>query len=225
MSPLLKDGKYKVSEKEPDSALDMNLRQWIMARPRLLDPELLPLFERLHEFASHVESEGFVPALKHLAGDVVVYSETVDLTELIGEKLCRGISAGGNGIERKSVQEMLYFCTGIVPDLPAAEFGKRIEAFLAFNGSKGLIRVFLSVHLSNLIFTDLHDSLKASHPEVVRGRMEAIERICQKAAAAAVRSLNTWSEPDPSSVATLLSDLKTGIMRTLGGGVSFHRGA
>jgi len=224
MSRILKDGKYKAGEKELDLVLEMNLRQWLTAWPCLLDPEVQPLFKQLHEFACHVRSAGFGPALKNLAGGLEVCSTTIDLTELIVDRLCLGIGASGNGIERKSLQETLYFCTGIAPELRPPEFGKRFEIFLALSGSKGLIRVFLSAHLANLIFTDLHDSLEASAPEVSRGRMEAIERICQKAAATAVRSLKTWSEPDSSSMATLLLDLKAEMTRMLGDRVSLHRG-
>jgi len=223
MSQLLKDGKYRTSPKDSDLVLEMYLRRWT-ARPRLLDPAINPLFERMHEFARQVHSAGFGPALKNLAGDIACGSGPPELTELIGERLCQGINASGNVIERKSLEETLYFCTGLVPDLPPLEFGKRLESFLALRGSKGLIRVFLSAYVSNLIYTNLHDSLKASDPKVLHGRMEAIERICHKAAATAVRSLNTWSEPDPSAVATLISDLRAGMTRTFGSRRSLHRG-
>jgi len=221
MSQLLKDGKYRTSEKDPDLVLEMYLRRWTMARPDLLDPAISLLFERLHEFARHVHSAGFGPAFKNLGGDIACCSGP---SELIGKKLCQGISASGNVIERKSLEETLLLCTGVVPDLLPLEFGKRLEGFLALRGSKGLIRVFLSAYLSNLIYTDLQDSLRVSDPRVLDGRMEAIERICQKAAATAVRSLNTWSEPDPSSVATLVSDLKAGMTRMFGSRRSLHRG-
>ena len=224
MSQLLKDGKYRTSEKDPDLVLEMFLRRWTMARPDLLDPAISLLFERLHEFAHHVHSAEFGPAFKNLGGDIACCSGPSELTELIGKKLCQGISASGNVIERKSLEETLLLCTGVVPDLLPLEFGKRLEGFLALRGSKGLIRVFLSAYLSNLIYTDLQDSLRVSDPRVLDGRMEAIERICQKAAATAVRSLNTWSEPDPSSVATLVSDLKAGMTRMFGSRRSLHRG-
>ena len=66
----LSDLQYKEGRKEPDFVLEMNLRQWMMARPRLLDPEVQPLLKRLHEFARHVQSAGFGRALKNLAGDI-----------------------------------------------------------------------------------------------------------------------------------------------------------
>src|SRR3989475_7501948 len=159
----------------------MNLRQWMTARPRLLDPEVQPLFKQLYEFACDVQSAGFGPALKNLAGGIAGSSTTIDLTELIADRLCQGINVSGSGIERKSLQETLYFCTGIAWELPPLEFGKRLESFLALSGNKGLIRLFLSAHLSNLIFTNLYDFLKASPPDVLRTRTEAIERICRKA--------------------------------------------
>jgi len=224
MSQLLKDGKYKASEKDPDLVLEMFLRRWTMARPDLLDPAISLLFERLHEFARHVHSAGFDPAFKNLGGDIACCSGTSELMELIGKRLCQSISASGNVIERKSLEETLLLCTGVVPDLLPLEFGKRLEGFLALRGSKGLIRVFLSLYVSNLIYLDLHGFFRVSDPRVLHGQLEAIDRICRKAAATAVRSLNTWSEPDPSSVATLVSDLRAGMTRMLGSRRSLHRG-
>ena len=204
----LKDGKHRAPEKELDWVLEMNLREWMTAKPYLLDPEVQPLLKQLYEFARAVQSSGFGPLLDDLTVGIAVIASTSDLTERIADRLCHGIRAGDLDIERKSLQETLYLSTGIAPGLPVLEFGKRLESFLSFRGSKGLIRVFLGTHLSNLIFNDLRESLRSA-PKVLCGRLEAIERICQKAAAKAVRSLNTWSEPDPDWMAALLLNLKT----------------
>jgi len=221
MSRVSKNRNYKDSVKDLDSVLEMNLRQWMSATPGLLEPEVQRLLEQMHEFARQIQRGGFAPAVQNLASDVTGSSRTVDLTELIADSLCRT----GNSIKRKSLQETLYYCTGIAPELLVHEFGKRFESFLALSGSKGLIRIFLSLHLSNLILTDLHDSMQASTPEEFCGQMEAIERICQEAAAAAVRSVNDWLEPDQISMATLLLDLKAEMARMLSNRVSLQHGA
>src|SRR5438552_17822051 len=105
----LSDLQYKEGRKEPDFVLEMNLRQWMTARPRLLDPEVQPLLKRLHECARHVQSAEFGRALKTLAADLADCSGTVDLTEWIGESVSQYSSHSGNDIERKSWQEPLYF--------------------------------------------------------------------------------------------------------------------
>ena len=183
-----------------DLLLEVNLRQWMTATPGLLDPKVQRLLKQMYEFARQIQLVGFGPALKNLAGEVAVVSKAIDLTDLIADRLCRGIDASGNSIERKSLQETLYFCTGIAPELLAPQFGKRLETYLALNGSKGLIQVFLSTHLSNLILMDLHDSLQAATPEIFRTRMVAIERLCETAAKLLVRSWAKWPKLTQSSI-------------------------
>ena len=209
----LKVGKRRTGEKELDWVLERSLREWMTAKLSLLDPEISPILKQLYEFARAVQSSGLASLLHNLRGGVAVTVSTIHLTELITDKLCQAIWAGGHDIERKSLQETLYFSTGTVPDLPPLEFAKRLESFLSLRGSKGLIRVFLSAHLSNLIVNDLCDSLR-SVPETLSGRLEAIDRICRTAAAYSVRSLDAWSEPNEGRVAALLSDLKAKMIET-----------
>src|SRR6266478_45499 len=150
MSRVSKNRNCRDSE-DMDLLLEVNLRQWMTATPGLLDPKVQRLLKQMYEFARQIQLVGFGPALKNLAGDVAVVSKRIDLTDLIADRLCRGIDDSGSSIERKSLQETLYFCTGIAPELLAPQFGRRFESFLALSGCKGLIQVFLSTHLSNLI--------------------------------------------------------------------------
>jgi hypothetical protein len=225
MTKQCKDLKYKASEEDLDLVLKMKVRQWMTAKPRLIESDLQLLFQRMHEFAREIRFGGFGPALKKLTGDGAESSRAVHLTELIADTLCQGIDVSDNGIQRKSLQETLYFCTGITPQLLQPEFGRRFDSFLALSGSKGFIRVFLSVHLSNLIFRDLYDSLVASAPEELRARTEVIEKMCQKVAATAVAPLKDWLEPNHKVISTLLLDLNAEIMRMLSDRIAFHRGA
>jgi hypothetical protein len=220
-----KDLKYKANEKDLDSVLEMKLRQWMTARPRLLEPDVQQLFKRMHEFALEIRMGGFGPAINNLANDDTGFLKAISLTELIADRLCEGIDGSDNGIKIKSLQETLYLCTGIRPELLPPEFGRRFEDFLALSGSKGFIRVFLRVHLANLIFRDLRDSLQGSALEELCDRTEAIDRMCQKVADAAVRPVNDWPELDGSLMASLLLDLKAEMTRMLNNEVSFYQGA
>src|SRR2546425_6640702 len=85
----LSDLQYKEGRKEPDFVLEMNLRQWMMVRPRLLDPEVQPLLKRLHEFARHVQSAGFGRALKNLAGDIARSEEHTSELQSLAYLVCR----------------------------------------------------------------------------------------------------------------------------------------
>src|SRR5438445_12775488 len=101
----LSDLQYKEGRKEPDFVLEMNLRQWMTARPRLLDPEVQPLLKRLHEFARNAQSAGFGRALKNLAGDIADCSGTPVLTGWIGEGISHGISDSAIATQTNSLPE------------------------------------------------------------------------------------------------------------------------
>jgi hypothetical protein len=209
-----------------DSYATAKLQQWLTARVDFLSPEIKLLLEQLHEFAWQIHSQGFSFAILRKQINIAAEGATsVALFELIADSMCRAIGPSERAIAMKSLQETLYICVEVSPDLSASELGRRLESYLELSGSKGLIQVFLSTHLSNLIFTDLHDSLQAPTIEEWRRRIEAIERICQKASTVAVRSLNEWPRPDRRLTTTLLLDLKAEMTRMLSDTVSLHRGA
>jgi hypothetical protein len=225
MSRASSNRKPRESERDPDLILERSLQHWMSAKPDLMDSGLQRLLTEMHDFARQIQLRGFVSALKKLGGDIPGSSKTIDLMELMAEGLCRDLEADGKSVKRKSLQETFYFCTGIAPDLLVPEFGKRLETFLALSGSKGLIRMFLSLYLSNLILIDLHDSMHASSAQELRRRVEAIERICQDASAAAVRSIKDWSQFEGSLTSILLGNLKAEMEKMLSAGVSLRHGA
>ena len=213
MNRIWKDRKYNAREKDRDPALKMRLQQWVNTKVCLLEPDVPLLFHRLHEFAQGIRFEGFTFAFSNLGGGIRESATAVDLIESLSEALCRGLDM--NDITKKSLQETLYFCTGIAPQLSQTEFGRRLESFVALHGSKGFIRMFLGVHLSNLIFKDLYDFLVGSAAEQLRARTELIEQICHKAGTRAVKPATDWSKQDESLLSTLDVDLNTDIFRAL----------
>jgi hypothetical protein len=152
------------------------------------------LLEQLNEFGASVHREGFEPTLKKKMNIALEGTATIGLLESIANLLSRDIAASERAITTKSLQETFFLCTEIDPRSSPFQIGQRLETYLEINGSKGLIRQFLSVHLCNLILIDLHDSLQTPGLEMFQGRMEAIERLCQAAARLAVRSWGKWPQ-------------------------------
>jgi hypothetical protein len=211
MSRPWKDRKYGAGEKAADLGLKLRLQQWVTTKIYLLEPDMPLLLNHLYEFAQGIRFGGFNLAFKELGGDISESATALYSIESLSEALCRGLD--GDDVIKKSLQETLYFCTEITPELPQPEFGKKLENFVTVRGSKGFIRMFLGVHLPNLIFHDLYEFLAASAPEELRARTEVIEQICQKVATRAVRPLTDWSKPDETLLSTLDQDLNTEIFR------------
>ena len=175
-----------------DSNAAAKLQQWLRARVDPIGPETNLLLEQLNEFGAAVHGEGFESTVKKKMNIALEGTATIGLLESIANLLSRDISASERAIATKSLQETFFLCTEVDPRSSPFQIGQRLETYLEINGSKGLIRQFLSVHLCNLILIDLHDSLQAPGLEMFQGRMEAIERLCQAASRLAVRSWGKW---------------------------------
>ena len=175
-----------------DPYVTAKLQQWLRARRDPIGPEIKLLVEQLNEFGSAVHREGFESAVRKKMNIAVEGTATIGLLESIAKLICSDIDASERTIGAKSLQETFFLCTGIDALSSPFQIGQRLETYLRINGSKGLIRQFLGIHLCNVILIDLHDSLQASGIEMFQGQMEAIERLSQKVARLAVRSWGKW---------------------------------
>jgi hypothetical protein len=185
-----------------DSYATTKLQEWLRARAYPVGPESKLLLEQLHEFAWQVHSEGLDSILRKRINIAPEGTTTIALFESIADLLCRGIGTNDRAMAMKSLQETFFVCTEVEPDLSPSQLGKRLESYLELRGSKGLIRTFLSVHLSNLIFMDLHGSLQAPAQELFRSRIEGIERLCQTVAGLSVRSWSKWPKHPGSLISS-----------------------
>lgn len=121
----------------------------------------------LDEWAASVLAEGLEPVLRGIAG-LPISATASDLIELIAEGLTRNAQGRQRDVLRKSIQETLYYSTGMEHALSRFDFEERLKRFLRGRGIAGFVRVFLSVHVFNVIWfqtsetsratTDLHDS-------------------------------------------------------------------
>ena len=187
-----------------DSYATTKLQQWLRARVDPLSPEIKILLEKLHEFGWQVHSEGFDSIFRRKISIAAEGATTVGLFESIANLMCRGIGTSERAIAVKSLQETLFLCSDVDLNQSPSQVGKRLESYLDLSGSKGLIRVFLSVHLSNLIFIDLHDSLQTPRLEMFERRMEGIERLCQTTAGLSVRSWAKWPKLTHTTISSAI---------------------
>ena len=155
----------------------------------LFGPELGILLQRLHRFASQIHTESFGSVIETVAGEA-----STELVEEMAHALSQDICGRSRMIADKSLQETLFYCTGVEPDLPRHEFGKQLETFLELHGSKGLIGLFLRLHLFNLIWIDLQDGSTVNRVVDARfsSRLEDLDRICDAAASASIRPWVKW---------------------------------
>ena len=186
-----------------DSDATAELQKWLKERADSESPEIKRLLEQLHEFGSQVHLEGFDSILRKKI-KTAKETATVGLVESIANWICRETGANQRAVAMKSLQETLFLCINIDSDLPPSEVGRRLETYVELSGSKGLIRLFLSIHFSNLIFFDLHNSLQEPAVETFQKRVAAIEQLCQTAAGLAVRSWRKWPELTNTAVSSAI---------------------
>ncbi len=82
-----------------------------------------------------------------------------ELNEVIAESLARHTRGIENQILRKSIEETLYCCTGTEEDWTRFQFEGRLKAFVRKNGASGFVRMFLSLHVFNVVCFHTRDSV------------------------------------------------------------------
>jgi hypothetical protein len=178
-----------------DPLATTKLQQWLKTKVDPFSPGIKVLLAQLHEFAWTVHRDGFDSILSN--EKINSHNEktsAIALFESIAHSMCRDVGISERAIAMKSLQETLFVCTEAELDLSSSQLGKRLGNYLELSGSKGFIRLFLSVHLSNLIFKDLHDVLQTEAVETSRNRVEAVEQLCQSAAGLSLRSWAKWPD-------------------------------
>jgi len=73
------------------------------------------------------------------------------LNEMIAEGIARHTTGMENRLLRKSIEETLLTCTGAEEDWTPMEFEDRLKAFIRLRGRAGFVRLFLSLHIFNVI--------------------------------------------------------------------------
>ena len=133
----------------------MQVRQWLMARTDLFRFEVAPLLVGLHALAARVDVEAFDVAIRKGISGEQTLPTALELIAEIADTLCRGLTGIEEDIVHKSLQETLFHCIGLELDLSVTECGRNFQTFLDQRGSRGFIRLFLGLHLFNVIWIEL----------------------------------------------------------------------
>ena len=191
----------------------------------LFGPEFETFLERLQGFSREVRSKTFKTVMARLERGRKESKTAAELINVIADSLCHGMRGRVRDIVNKSLQETFFYFTAGNPDLPRSVLGKRLESFLRRSKVKGLIGFLLKIHLFNLIWLDLQDTLQSDGgtADTLRKRSEAVENLCQSVVYASLRSERSSSELDARAISTLISAVNRNLTSRLNNNSLFGR--
>lgn len=196
----------------------MQVRQWLMARTDPFRFEVAPLLVGLHALAARVDVEAFDVAIRKGISGEQTLPTILELIAEIADTLCRGLTGIEEDIVHKSLQETLFHCIGLELDLSVTECGKNFQTFLDQRGSRGFIRLFLGLHLFNVIWIERQDAIQASarNEQVLHQLMNEIERVSRVTVNAAMVSWKKWPELSVEFADSLLDAMNVRMREAVG---------
>jgi hypothetical protein len=169
---------------------------------------------QLCNFAILLKNRKFRAVVQMIAGDEERSGASQQLVRAIAAVLRRGRRSGTSDLLEKSVQETLFSSGDCALD--QKEFGKNAQAFVRNTGSRGLITLFMEMHLSNLIWTQIDRSSRQPEDlQTLESMPVHIDRLCREAAMATTASWNKWSQFDESSARQVLRHLRSHLLAVL----------
>ncbi len=191
--PHIRDNFSSTARRPVNLFARTQLQRWLASRKMVLRAETAAVLVRIHEFARLIELEGFERAMLKITGADEIEGIN-SLTARITDALCRETRGMEREILRKSLHEMLLYSTGVEIEVSVAVFGTKIERFLHQRGSKGLLRLFLSLHLFNEVWIKIQQRLQTSAPdgESFLAAMYWFEWTCRSAVDLAIGGWSKW---------------------------------
>ena len=165
---------------------------------------------QLDDWATTIVTDGLEATLNGAAG-LLAASSGVDAIQFIAESL----TTGQKGLERelmaKSIQELLFYCTGTNPDISFPQWKGRLVRYLEQRGSSTFVQRFLSLALFNSVWFQTGESFRpgAHTPDRFENDIYEVERICQRVGGACWRSMKLRHRKlDVAGVEQLLRDIE-----------------
>lgn len=171
--------------------LDSFLQQYLETRfspSDRLSSELSLTLNRLLEFVSSVSTQRFDVAIRKPLGSLAIPMTATELVGNLADAFCRDVPGIASDLLKKSIEEALFISVDVNSEATVSQFGELFREFLARRGAVGLARLFVGLHMFNVIWLDLVQSDKISDFSEVRvARLQAaLEQACFATADAAV---------------------------------------
>ena len=143
----------------------------------------------LDKWAASVLTEGLDVAVKGIAGSQTC-STALDLIELVAETLTRHAHGQTRDLLSKSIQETLFCSTVTKYGLTKLEFEERLKQFLDRRGASGFVRLFLSLHVFNVVWFQTSEWFRATAEsnEAFVHEMDCLERTARRIVHTTVKS-------------------------------------
>ena len=127
----------------------------------------------------------------------------------IAFNLTKNVTGLEGDIQRKSMEETLFFTLGTRPHRVGSKLSGRLTVFLRRNG-RGLLRRFLRLHLFNLVWLETSESFRAlaQTQNSFAQDMESVERACQRIVDSAWRSQKIQGTINRSSATQLINRIE-----------------
>lgn len=124
-----------------------------------LDRSLNLVLVRLYGWASLALTEGVEHALEQLTGTQSC-DLSMDLVSAITETIISVATPPERNLLRKSMEETLFYIVRPDPELTRSQFQVRFTRFLGQRGLPSLLRMFLSLHLFNIVWFQTAQSFR-----------------------------------------------------------------
>jgi hypothetical protein len=156
------------------------IRQFSAGKIRL-DRALNSTLLRLYGWSSFALTKGSEDALKQLPG-TQSSDLSMDLVSAIAENIICDATAPERDLLRKSMEETLFYIVRPDPRLTRSQFQVRFTRFLRHRGLSSLLRMFLSLHLFNIVWFQTEQSFRrlAATDESFLRYTRDVERTCSR---------------------------------------------
>jgi hypothetical protein len=146
-----------------------------------LDQSLNLVLVRLYEWASLASIQGIQYALEHVPG-AQRCDLSIDLISAIAEKIISVAAPHERNLLRKSMEETLFYIVRPDPELTRSQFEVRLTRFLGQRGLSSLLRMFLSLHLFNIVWFHTAQSFRqlSATDELFLRYTREVEHTCRR---------------------------------------------
>jgi len=171
-------------DRASDSAIRSRLRYFLRG-PLRIDGHTSRIVVQLDRWAGVMLAEGFEATDFEMDGSEALST----VIREIADDLTRNVRGLEGDVQRKSLQEALFFTLGTRSDHVGCRVNGSLTLFLRRNG-RGLLQRFLRLHLFNVVWLETSESfrmLARTDTSFVQD-MESVERACQKIVDSAWRS-------------------------------------